>query len=215
MKLNNKTTEYIEKNKHKKKLISRVLENEASKIIKASKQKNKLKTKSYPVYKKFQKLKHSKQDKDTLKYIKEVYSNLNNYKSTSSTPIKDLILRFNGLELQKNKDKLEILLIKKNNIKKLPESSYKKRFKFALDNLNNEIETLNKGIVELYKYKKMLEQIIQHLIKIRNQITKITPLIQDKDISTTDTTSLLLFNKEVLKILFFENRSIEVVRIVL
>jgi len=222
MKLDNKTKKYLEEMKINlgetsprfNKLKNRVLENEASKIIKSSKKNKPKKIKSYPVYKKFQKLKHSQQDKETINYLYETFSNLNN-KPISNITIKDLVFRFNRLELQKNKDKITELQIKKTNLQKQIRISYKNSFKFALDNIKNEIETLNKGIVELYRYKKMLEQIIQHSIKVRNQITKITPLIQDKDISTTDTTSLLLFNKEVLKIIFYENRSIEVVKVVL
>lgn len=223
MKLDSKTYKYLEDKKLNLgetsdrflKLKEKVLQNEASKIIKTSKKNKPKKIKSYPIYKKFKKLKHSTQDRDTLNYIYEVYSKLSN-KPISNITIKDLVLRFNKLELQNNQDKTFNLLKKKKEINIQIKNSYNRnRYKFALNNINQEIKTLDKGIVELYRYRKMLEEIIKHSIKVRNQITKITPLIQEEDLKIQNTETLIFNNKEFKKITFYSTGSIEMVRVIL
>lgn len=221
MKLDSKTFKYLEDKKLKLgetsdrfiKLKDKVLQNEATKIIKASRRNN-LKIKSYPMYKKFQKLKHSTQDRDTLKYVFEIHKSLGN-KVISNVILKDLILRFNNLELQNNQDKITYLLNKKIKLQKLAKTPYKQKFKFALNNINQEIKTLEKGIVELCRYRKILEEIIKHSIKVRGQITKIRPLIQEEDLKIQNTETLIFNNKEFKRVKFYSTGSIDIMRVIL
>ena len=105
-------------------------------------------------------------------------------------------------------------MIKRNNLKALSQSTYLKRYKLKLIVINKELEILNKANNELVRYKDMLEQIIQHSIKVRNNITKITQLIQEEDLINEDRNNIYLYKKVYAEVLFYPKGSIEIIKVI-